>query len=118
MKVQFVLLLFIAFALTEIFAAKYSKKDRKVFEEWCEKHHKQYYTQEEEDKAMKNVLMHKRKIDAHNRLYKRGKKSHPLKLNEHSDMTMEENFIHPTWLHRYPPVYSQCQKQWIGEITA
>lgn len=90
MKAQLVLAIFIAVALTAIFAADTSNEDKKDFKEWCEKFNKKYQSKEEEDRAMKNVLMHKSKIDAHNKLYKEGKKHHSMKLNEHSDMTIEE----------------------------
>ena len=67
-----------------------SYEDHRNFKDWCKKHNKKYGTQEEQDRAMDNLMSHKKTIDAHNKEYREGKKSFKMGLSEHHDMTMDE----------------------------
>lgn len=65
-------------------------EEKASFKQWRQKYKKRYSSRTEGDAAMEKVLLHKEKIDEHNKLFAQGKVTFQRGLWEHSDMSHEE----------------------------
>lgn len=64
--------------------------ERAQFKEWNENFKKKYQSSADEKKAIKNLMLHKTEIEAHNIRFRAGKETYSRGLWEQSDLSFEE----------------------------
>lgn len=73
-----------------------SDEEVEAFKDWAQQFQKVYRSESEELKAMEKFWKSKDFVDTHNELFAQGKKTYRMRLNEHSDLTLDEVKRHLT----------------------
>jgi cathepsin L len=89
---------------------------KNIFQEWKEKHHKNYLDETDEEKKFQIWLDHKKNIDAHNTRFSQGLETYTMGLHQYHDMTSKEFLALHTGANR-PNIKNMSTRDTINIIS-